>query len=54
MDNEWRGFKRIQSETTVRENMGRMFWRVATEVMVKINSQPQQELHRFEPWISHP
>jgi len=35
----WRcGFKRIQSETTVRENMGRTFWWLATEVMVKFSS----------------
>jgi hypothetical protein len=36
-DGRWRhGFKRIQSETTVRENMGRTFWWLATEVMEKI------------------
>jgi hypothetical protein len=32
-----RGFKiRIQSETTVRQNMGRTHWLLATEAMVKI------------------
>jgi len=34
--NDWqgkimRGFRRIQSETTVRQNMGRMLWLLATE-----------------------
>jgi hypothetical protein len=32
-----RGFRRIQSETTVRQNMGTMFWSLATEVMVILN-----------------
>jgi hypothetical protein len=35
----------LQSETTVRQNMGRMLWWLATEVMVKIlgdaNSRPR-------------
>jgi hypothetical protein len=36
-DGRWRcGFKRIQSETTVRENMGRTFWWLATEMMEKL------------------
>jgi hypothetical protein len=30
-------FKRIQSETTVRENMGRTFWWLATEVIDREN-----------------
>ena len=30
------GFRRIQSETSVRQNMTRMFWWLATEVMMKI------------------
>jgi len=39
--NDWRGkiecgFRRIQSDTTVRQNMGRMFWWLATRVMVNI------------------
>jgi hypothetical protein len=37
--NDWRGriargFRMIQSDTTVRENMGRTFWWLAIEVMV--------------------
>jgi hypothetical protein len=30
------GFRRIQSETTVRENMGRTLWWLATETMEKL------------------
>jgi hypothetical protein len=39
--NDWlgkivHGFRRIQSETTVRQNMGRTLWWLVMEVMVKI------------------
>jgi hypothetical protein len=32
----WRRFRRIQSKTKVRENMGRTFWWLATEMMEKL------------------
>ena len=35
-EERWCRFRRIQIETTVRQNMGRTFWWLAPEVMMKI------------------
>ena len=40
------GFKRIPSETTVRENMGRTFWRLATEMIEKLLGDADSRLKK--------
>jgi hypothetical protein len=47
-DGWWRcGFKRIQSETTVREKMGRTLWWLATEMMEKLLGDADSRRRRW-------
>jgi hypothetical protein len=47
-----RGFRRIQSDTIVRQNMGRTLWWLSTEVMVKIlgDADSRRRLCAREDW----
>jgi hypothetical protein len=42
----WYGFRRIQSETTVRQNMGRTLWWLATEMMEKLLGDADSRLKK--------